>query len=390
MSTSIELRDTTSTLSPVHSYESNNHHQGDNGDVENGQNIVQSLSEHTLLQMIIEDSKMFQFLVWMGILKNDSTNGWKFWYYGLRVLLLFGALVGIFEFIFNLIEDPSTIPLAVHISLCSQNLFLLPILYYTYSALNAKRDSIETQTYKNAFAYAMNRGNIVFFVLFLISIVCIILDILELQYRGASAIAFTLTYNICTVCVSSLYLAGVYSILLVEQRISYQILIDTKESLHRKQLTDKIYLMTRNDMIKRDSNLPINWLLSTTLANTIVLIIILFVVAQGDGHNSVAAVFEDVIFCLAYFGRQIFILLIYLFEISKVNEIYDELLDELAIATNWEELEKLRWGLYISVKERPIGSTIFFFRPSRNAIFAQISSVTFAVGLAVFRAVAFA
>jgi hypothetical protein len=143
-------------------------------------------------------------------------------------------------------------------------------------------------------------------------------------------------------------------------------------------------------MIKRDSKLPINWLLSAALGNTIGLIIILFVISQVKDHNSIAGVFQDVIFCLAYFARQIFILLGYLYEISKVNEIYDELLEELAIATDWEELERRRWGLYISVKECPIGSTIFFFRPSRNEIFAQISSVAFAVGLAIFWAVVFA
>jgi hypothetical protein len=101
-------------------------------------------------------------------------------------------------------------------------------------------------------------------------------------------------------------------------------------------------------------------------------------------------VIGEIVFVLSIFGRQFVVLFNYLYEMSKVNAIADSMLEHLA-KDCWES-EKLatRFDLYILMKEMPLGSSLFFFRPSKLSLILQVGSTVIGVGFAIFWAFVFA
>jgi hypothetical protein len=72
-----------------------------------------------------------------------------------------------------------------------------------------------------------------------------------------------------------------------------------------------------------------------------------------------------------------------------VNEIQEIMIHHLA-KTRWIGDETKRLNLYLVMKELPMGSSVFFYRPTKNELLIQIASTIVGIGFAVFWAIVFA
>lgn len=352
--------------------------------------------KHSLLQLFQHNAAFFQFLAIMGVV--DNHNQFKVWFKILRVLLFFGLLLLFVVFILEMAASDttnaaSTKLVAIYVGVFCQNLLIIPTLFSIISSMKAERETLDVKYldfYRIAIDYAFQRGKIFALILFLFTIVFLCILSSDFVKDDVSSIIFTLVLFLSSVVIGNFYLAGIFTILLVEQRFSYLVMLDTKASITNHELIDERYLMIREDMIRRDSSLPINSLLSCALLNTIIVIILFFATsASAETNGNILFGLGETVFYLTYFGRHIILLIWYLYEISLVNEIYALMISELS-RKQWFELESRRWSLYIAMKEFPAGATIFFMRPSREELLAQIGSLAFAVGLAIFWAIVFA
>lgn len=94
-------------------------------------------------------------------------------------------------------------------------------------------------------------------------------------------------------------------------------------------------------------------------------------------------VFAGCVYILTTFGRQTLVLLLILYEMAKVNSINDDMLAYLA-EDLWPDAYDKRYNLYILLKQCPMGSTMFNYRPSKMALFLQMGSTIAGVAAAVF------
>jgi hypothetical protein len=161
-----------------------------------------------------------------------------------------------------------------------------------------------------------------------------------------------------------------------------------KERLEQKTLTDGQFLQARESIQNREKVTPINWLLSTAVISTLFGIIFIFFVSKFD-ENSLNA-FVSVLNVFSIYGRQTIVLVLFLLEIAKVNEIQEVMIHTLA-KTRWiGGNETRRLNLYLVMKELPMGSSVFFYRPTKTELLIQIGSTIVGIGFAVFWAIVFA
>jgi hypothetical protein len=79
-----------------------------------------------------------------------------------------------------------------------------------------------------------------------------------------------------------------------------------------------------------------------------------------------------------------------LYEITQVNEIYEKIIATLA-RKDWTRTvdQSSRFGVYIAAKEYPLGSIIFFVRPTKFELLIQFASSIVGIAIAIFWAIAF-
>ncbi len=146
-------------------------------------------------------------------------------------------------------------------------------------------------------------------------------------------------------------------------------------------------LHTRESIDKRDQTSPINWLISCAVLNSIICIVLIFCL-DGITAPTVTLSAAYLFYILVGYGRQIIILLVMLIEIAKVNEVHDNMIEAIA-KVSWKDMETEKLSLYIALKEYPIGSTMFFYRPSKIQLMLQMASAVLSVLFAIFWAFVF-
>ena len=271
-----------------------------------------------------------------------------------------------------------------------QNIFLYPCLYSINKAFQKPRSQVSAMFYKQACEFSTRQTRKLSFFLFSLSLINFALMASNMHRYNDSPtdIALSLIYFACTVFSSNFLLCGICGYLIMEQRLSNFYIHHIQAKLQTETLTDELYRMVRYHVSVRNEMAPINWLVSAGIIGIVVVIILVFVVASMDFTKPEMCEFVFVI--LTNYGRQILVVFQFLWEVSKVNEIYDEMLQYLA-EHNWQSPKEMdRCNLYMAMKELSIGTTIFYYRPTRGEVSVQVGSSILAILLASFWAVVFA
>lgn len=146
-------------------------------------------------------------------------------------------------------------------------------------------------------------------------------------------------------------------------------------------------MLLRQGIDRREKMAPINWLSGTAVLNTLLGMILIITARPKDSRP--VDIFAGCIYILTNFGRQTIVLLLLLYEMAKVNAINDQMIAYLARNLWPQEEWGARQNLYLLLKECPLGSSIFFFRPSKAALTFQMTSTVLGVVAAVFWAFTF-
>lgn len=271
-----------------------------------------------------------------------------------------------------------------------QNMILYPCLYFIRQAWNKPRNKVAFAYYKEAFDYSIQHSRTLFCVLTIFFFFNIILIVVEAPSYGSSSLVITVVIFLTANIVSSNFLlCGIYGYLVVEQRVSYHMMKYTHDKLEKQLLFDEQYRQLKESINIRDQMSPVNFLVTSGIIGVLVVVIFVLVLTSLKTENQLD-MFLSIVILFTNYGRQIIVLISFLFEVSKVNEIYEEMLLLLA-KKNWSaEKETQRINLYLVMKELPMGSTVYNYRPSRWDLIVQMSSAIFAIIVAIFWAVVFA
>lgn len=266
-----------------------------------------------------------------------------------------------------------------------QNILLYPAIVYLRREMSVKRE-IDLKVYTEAMNYAIKLGRYMFILFTILQLTFVALEIAFLD-RNAVFSIFIIVGIIFFFTPANFFLLGLLTFLIFEQRLSLHTMETVKNKIVNKTFSYTEYFQSRESIDKRDRETPINWLIFASLTNTAMAILLLFVISEY--HDSLLGIFGDIFFILSGFGRQIAVLIVILLEIVKVNEIADQLL-KILVKSEWIGNELTRLNLYVAMKDCPMGSTIFYFRPSKFQLTLQIGSSIIGMGIAIFWAIVFA
>jgi hypothetical protein len=356
----------------------------------------------SIREVIIQNPQIYRFSCLSGIIFPEALENvehslskhnlryrmWGMYLWGAFILTTVGLIIwGFFWMgVTNAPKDRVVYMLCSTFGVAFQNIFLYPAIVYLQQEIDAKRENIDKIVYEEAFEYASKAA---FWVGVILFVLLIMLSIIQILQSAAPLFASFLIIFIAIIGYSpcNFMLVGVFTFLVMEQRVSYHAMNEVKEKLEKKELRDIEYLEARESIKNREKVTPINWLLSDAVISTIFGIIFVFLISRlGDNrYGSFIGVFN----VLTIFGRQTIVLVLFLLEVAKVNQIEEVMMHHLA-KTRWTEDETKRLNLYLVMKELPMGSTVFFYRPSKNELLFQIASTIIGIGFAVFWAVVFA
>lgn len=201
----------------------------------------------------------------------------------------------------------------------------------------------------------------------------------------------------CSVA-SVFLLVGVTVFLVIEQRISYSNMLHLRTQAQQSTLLDHVYFATGLQMELRDKQSPMNVLFSTVAIDSFVCVILLFYVSSVSFLTNEKLIY-NMLYMIVIFAKDIWIFMLLLWNVLKVNEMVDVLLTQisrglighspeftnsLSLATVTKEIQRdekrlRRLELYLLMKEYRIGSTILFYRPSKVQLIVQMTSVALGI-----------
>ncbi len=285
--------------------------------------------------------------------------------------------------------DPSSLAIIVcdYFGIVFQNLMLYAAIGYLRKEIDLKRDDVNRLIYEEAFQYAIGAGRKLCALLFGLLLLLVIVQLATASGIPAGGEAYIVILEIITYSPSNLMLSGLFTFLVMEQRITYFTMEAVKTRMEAKTLTDVQYLQAKESISTRERVTPINWLVSAAVVGTLFGIIFIFLLSRFE--LSAVEMFSALVTVFTTFGRQTIALILFLLEIAAVNEVHEVMVHHLT-TTRWIGEDTKRLNLYVVLKEMPLGSSIFFYRPSRTELLLQIASSIIGVAFAVFWAVVFA
>lgn len=350
----------------------------------------------SLLEYVERTPKLYHFSYFTGILspnfnsQNQHHLKYRIWIGYLRVCFagssLFCMLYGIFILSIKVSQLNALIAGFAYFGLVLQNFFLYPAIINLRREIRAPR-VIDEAVYEQAFQHSIFRGMrvLILFTLFLLIFIVVDCYLLIAGPGVITLVAFCVFFFLTP---ANLFLAGLLTFLIVEQRVSFHTMMQIKDKLDKQGISFEEYFEARESIDARDRRAPINWLVAAAVWNTIICIVLIFVVTQETNLDTPSNILSDVLFVLAAYGRQIIVLFVMFYEIAKVNEISHQMIHSLA-RSQWKDQETQKLSLYIAVKECPMGSTLFYTRPSRNQLFINMASAAGGIGFAIFWAFVF-
>lgn len=345
---------------------------------------------------IAANPKFYRFACMTGIImpaSHDSGDGksqnWsaRLWvnylHYGFLVNTLFLLAYGIVELMTHSDLDHYGAVIACEVfGILSQHLLLIPALVRLRGELTATRQ-IDRRKYEEAFDCAYRIG-LVFFIalaaLLLVFAAVVASTIDVVPGLRLLVVLFMLPLFLPINC----FLCGVLTFLVMEQRLSYDAICSAERAVLAHSITHDSYMDIRAEIDERDRRSPVNWMIFSAVFNT-VFCMVLIVVAKSETNSATALAF-GILYVLSAFGRQPIVLLLILFEMTKVNSLSERMLRALAADASWAASKEAvtRFNLYILMKESPLGSSLFTFRPSRTALTVQMASTVTGIVFSLF------
>ena len=273
----------------------------------------------------------------------------------------------------------------------AQAIVVLPAIEYVRRVIIAKRE-VNYAVFKQHFEYSVNLSwKFLYF--------WIVVAILFACLTGyANSEYLTLVINICStiftfviIMPSNLFLMGILSFLIYEQRVSRQLMEETLKDIADETLTVEKYFTVREEMETRDRAAPINLMLLSCIVSVIAGLSTLFWVFVDENDKMIGNISYQIFLLIAVFGRPYAVILMVLVEIVGVNERAERIPSTFAKYT-WQSTpdQSVRFSLYMAAKEFPLGSMIVFMRPSKFELVTQVVSSIVGVIFAAFWAIFFA
>ncbi|RYG99722.1 hypothetical protein EON65_50015 [archaeon] len=369
--------------------------------VEEGKLEDRIISPPNCLRDIIAKNKDFyRFSVLTGVIKplkgeNPSysfTNlnlRYRTWVYYLHCGLFLSSLTMIIYGIVALAspgaEKYASVIIAEVFGILVQNVLLYPVIIFLRRELASSRE-IDTEVYNESMSYAMHLGRNLFLALTAMMI-CFIGFVVSVQPPDIGWL-FGL-YLIFIFTPSNCFMTGAFTFLVMEQRLSFHAMQGAEKQVMDRSLTPSLYMQIRESIDYRDKLSPLNWLMAAAVFNTICAMVLIGSLGAAVESETEIDIFGGVMFTLSTFGRQILVLLMLLNEMANVNALSETMLHKL-VQDAWGDDKIMRFDLYILMKEKPLGSSLFYFRPSKWTLLVQIVSAVTGLIVAIFWAFVFA
>eukprot|EP01031_Cornospumella_fuschlensis_P035159 gene35159-42584_t len=369
--------------------------------VEDGKLEDRVLTTPNCLRDIIAKNKDFyRFSVLTGVirpLKGENPNysftnlnlRYRSWVYYLHIGLFLSSLTMIVYGIVALAspgaEKYATVVIAEVFGILVQNILLYPVIIFLRRELASSRE-IDTEVYKESMSYAMRRGRYLYGSLTILML-CFISFVVSVQ-PPAIGWLFGL-YLVFIFNPSNCFMTGAFTFLVMEQRLTYHAMQKAEKQVLDRSLTPTIYMQIRESIDYRDKLSPLNWLMAAAVFNTLCAMVLIGSLGAAIESESELDIFGGVVFILSTFGRQVVVLLMLLNEMANVNALSETMLHKL-VNDAWSDDKIMRFDLYILMREKPLGSSLFYFRPSKWTLFVQIVSAITGLFVAIFWAFVFA
>lgn len=351
-----------------------------------------------LRDVIARTPKFYRFSCLTGIIKpvsGDNTGGctnwnlrFRLWVQALHILFFLQTVIvvpyAVLEFAYFDAKLYEIIIVAACFGIFVQNILLVPAVMYLRKELTASR-TIDLNIYNQAFQYSMIRGRILFCALTLLLLLFLIL--IAVGVGGAAGMG-TFAILFALFLPSNCFLTGVFAFLVMEQRLSYFAMRDAESMVDNRTITRKSYFLIRESIDYRDNLSPTNWLVSAAFLSTLLMVVIIIAAHEVEDWD-LLEMLGAVALVVSVFGRQIVVLIMYLYQMAHVNAVAESMLEKTARA-DWDDDNLRRLDLYVLMKEFPMGTTLFFYRPSRFALLLEMFSAVIGLGIAIFWAFVFA
>lgn len=322
---------------------------------------------------------------------------YRVWAIYLHLTLAISTL-GIFIFgfiaLFSYKTDQSPIVLFCQtIGIVIQNAVLYPAVILLRRVIDTKR-RIDPEVYHSAFGDSMIIGRRMRWFCMICLLAYATLVVTSLSSDDSSPITvFIIIIYILLLTPTQYFLCGILTFLIMEQRISLHTVQMLGKAVEKQELTRATYFDARNSIDERDRQTPISILVFCALINFILSLILIFTFNESGIEMTTLALVMYIFYVAVIFGKESVVIVLLLLEIVHVNEKCDILTKSIAKsewgdAGNTEVKERQRLALYAAVKEFPVGSTIFYIRPSKLQVTIQLLSMVVGAMAAVFWAFA--
>lgn len=266
-----------------------------------------------------------------------------------------------------------------------QNILLYPSLYSIHKTIQRIEPMHTLPYYRESISYALQQSKRIALIFFGLS--CLTAVSISNTMNGSdSQIATNVFFVLLVIIPNSIILTGIFGYLMMEQRLAYHSMQWTLSKIVDQSLTDEDYRNIRQSINIRSRYQHINWLICGGIVGLVVTFVLLLAISYSPALPPVERC--SIIFVtLANYGREIVVLLLFLWEIGIVNDIYRQMLRCVSqINTVGEGKDVMRLKLYVAMKELPMGTTVLYFRPSKRDIFIQMASSMFAMFIALLKA----
>ena len=354
-----------------------------------------------LREFIVANHNVYRFCAITGILtpvtgdnqKNSLTKHnirFRFWYLYLHLFYLFGFFFFMVEGVESMVFDPQydLLLFCEYFGVALQLILIVPVVLFLRYEINTKRE-IDEVLYIEAFSHGIKLARRVFVVLIVLSFIFYAFAVVYLPASGGVKFLYFLVYTV-VLSPLSFFLTGIMAFLIVEQRISLRTMERVRARAQEERLTHEEYFEARESIDSRDRLTPLSIIAFTALLNMLFCFLLMFAIKRKI-HTKAGVIF-NIIYVLSNFGKQPVVVAAILKEIVKVNEIAEKMIAFIS-RYRWfatDSSDSNRVSLYIATKEYPIGSTIFYMRPTKFQVYVQVFSLMFGVGSAVFWALVFA
>lgn len=252
------------------------------------------LTMMSLRDLIAENIELYQFCCLTGIIRPSPTDNvgslskinlrYRAWVTYLHIAFFLNCIVmlayGIYALVLIHEDRDNAISASEAFNILLQNLLVIPPVVYLRRELTTTRE-VNRHHYQEAFRYGMDIGKRVFKVL-VVFLVVLTVDLVS--YETWPTWLYEALLILLTFLPANAFLTGVFTFLVVELHITYQIIRETEQKVVARTLEHTEYLTTLKAIVQRERLYPINWLTSAAVLNT-VLGMILMVIAQPNASK---------------------------------------------------------------------------------------------------------